>query len=69
MSKLTVVKKIRIKTVNSFRVILPDAFIIHNDIQTGDTLVVFMADTGECVIRKAEINHALIRDNTKKNKR
>ena len=52
MSKLLIIKKIKIKTTNSLRIVLPPAFLMENNITRGDELVMFMADSGELVIRK-----------------
>ena len=47
MSKLLIIKKIKIKTTNSLRIVLPPAFLMENNIIRGDELVMFMADSGE----------------------
>ena len=52
MSKLTVIKKIKIKSTNSFRVTIPESFILNNDVRIGDELIMFIADTDELIIRK-----------------
>ena len=52
MSKLLIIKRIKIKTSNSLRITLPEAFLLENNVSRGDELVMFMADTGELVIRK-----------------
>jgi hypothetical protein len=54
MSKLVVLKKIKIKSKYSLRFVIPEGFILQNDVKLGDELIVFMAESGEMVIRKSE---------------
>jgi hypothetical protein len=54
LSKLVVLKRLKIKSKYSLRFTMPEAFILQNDINIGDELIVFMAESGEMVIRKSE---------------